>query len=35
MHLSTAAPFFAAYGNTWKSQKDLRSTWLRLLSIGF
>jgi serine/threonine protein kinase len=34
MHLSTASPYFASYGNYWKSQKDLRSTWLRLLTLG-
>jgi serine/threonine protein kinase len=34
MHLSSSAPFFGAYGNQWKSQKDLRSTWLRLLTLG-
>jgi hypothetical protein len=34
MHLSTSAPYFGAYGLHWKSQKDLRCTWLRLLTLG-
>jgi serine/threonine protein kinase len=34
LHLSTAGPFFGPYGTQWKSQKDLRTTWLRLLTLG-
>jgi serine/threonine protein kinase len=35
MHLSTSAPYFAAYGNQWKSQVPLRQTWVRLCSLGW
>ncbi len=35
MHLSTSAPYFAAYGNIWKSQVPLRQTWVRLCSLGW
>ena len=30
MYLSTVAPFFEAYGTSWKSQACLRQTWSRL-----
>ena len=30
IHLSTAAPFFGAYGSVWKSQLSMRMTWFRL-----
>jgi hypothetical protein len=33
VHLSTAAPYFNAYGRLWKTQLPLRQTWFRLLGI--
>ena len=35
MNLSTSIPFYAAYGNQWKSQAPLRQTWVRLCSLGW
>jgi serine/threonine protein kinase len=32
IHLSTAAPFFGAYGAVWKAQLAMRSTWFRLFT---
>jgi hypothetical protein len=32
IHLSTAAPFFGAYGSSWKTQLPMRTTWFRLFS---
>jgi len=35
MYLSSSVPYYAAYGNQWKSQAALRQTWVRLCSLGW
>lgn len=32
IHLSSAAPFFGAYGSVWKTQLSMRTTWFRLFT---